>query len=689
MSDAFHSIYAHAMARVSLCAPLVALAQPAVNAARIIDLWKRADADHSVFLLTPELSLTGYTLDDLFHQSTLHAATDRALAQLIDISKTLNPALIVGAPLTSDTRLFNCAIVIKSGQILGVTPKSYLPNYREFYEKRYFAPAHQRLSDTITVAGQAAPFGEALVFTATDLPDFVFGLEICEDLWSPVPPSTALALAGATVLANPSASNITIGKSAERNTLCSAQARRLSAAYLYAASGQGESTTDLAWDGHLSVFEGAETLASSPRFTRDATYATADIDLERLKAERLRLGTFRDAAAALDDAVRKVRRIPFTAGLAAQAPVRLSRSVSRFPFVPDDPARLDQDCFEAYNIQVQGLVQRLQASRVKKAVIGVSGGLDSTQALLVAARAFDRLDRPRRDIIGVSLPGFATSDATQANAIALMDGLGVDRRLIDIRPAATQMLADLNHPYADDKPVFDVTFENVQAGLRTDYLFRLANHEGGLVVGTGDLSELALGWCTYGVGDHMSHYNVNASAPKTLIQHLIRWCVETRQYDETVGETLLKILATEISPELVPADKDGSIQSTEATIGPYALQDFNLYYATRYGFGPAKIAFLAQHAWSDARRGEWPAHLSEDDKQAYSLEEIIRWLEVFAKRFYQTSQFKRSALPNGPKITSGGALSPRGDWRAPSDASAAIWLDELRAMKAELGLTDA
>jgi NAD+ synthase (glutamine-hydrolysing) len=365
--------------------------------------------------------------------------------------------------------------------------------------------------------------------------------------------------------------------------------------------------------------------------------------------------------------------------------LRLTRPVDRFPYVPDDPERLDQDCFEAYNIQVQGLRRRLEATGVKKAVIGVSGGLDSTQALLVAVRAFDLMKRPRDHIIGVTMPGFATTDGTKSSAHALMAELGVDAREVDIKPLAMQMFKDLGHPFAKGEEVYDVTFENVQAGLRTDYLFRLANREGGMVVGTGDLSELALGWTTYGVGDHMSHYNVNASVAKTLIQHLIRWSAASGHYSKAAGKVMADILSTEISPELIPG-RDGAIQSTEGTIGPYRLHDFFLFYTLRYGFSPSKIAFMAETAWSDASRGAWPVHTADRDRIAFALPEIVKWLEVFANRFFATTQFKRSVAPNGPKVTSGGSLSPRGDWRAPSDSSAAPWVDDIKRLKANLGL---
>jgi NAD+ synthase (glutamine-hydrolysing) len=355
----------------------------------------------------------------------------------------------------------------------------------------------------------------------------------------------------------------------------------------------------------------------------------------------------------------------------------LKRTVERFPFVPADPARLAQDCYEAYNIQVAGLAQRLEATGTKKVVIGVSGGLDSTHALIVAAKALDRLGLPRANILAYTMPGFATSEGTKANAHALMRSLGTTAREIDIREAATVMLRGMDHPYGRGEPVYDVTFENVQAGLRTDYLFRLANQNGAIVIGTGDLSELALGWCTYGVGDQMSHYGVNAGVPKTLIQHLIRWVIASGQFAPEVGVTLQAILATEISPELVPVAAGATPQSTQGVIGPYALQDFNLFYTLRYGFPPSKIAFLALHAWGDAEAGSWPPDFPDAERGAYDLAEIRRWLAVFLKRFFGFSQFKRSALPNGPKVSAGGSLSPRGDWRAPSDGSAGPWLEEL------------
>ena len=682
---AFNNLYRHRFARVAAFAPQVALADPEANAKAIAGLAEKAHEAGAAAALFPELSLTGYSVEDLHAQSSLLSAGARAARGLIAASEGLRPVVVFGAALVSRGQLFNCAVLAQNGRALGVVPKSYLPNYREFYEKRWFSDASGRMADTIDIDGLEAPFGPDLLFEADDLADFVLSVEICEDFWAPVPPSLTAALAGATVQLNLSASNATIGKARERAALIDAHSRRTMGAYIFAAAGAGESTTDLAWDGQLLAYEQGACVGRGERFQSDHASLYADIDLERIIADRLRLSTWRDAVARAGDGARSFRRVRFTLDPPLDEDRPLNRLVARFPFVPDDAERLDEDCFEAWNIQVQGLVQRLRATGITRAVIGVSGGLDSTQALIVAARAFDRLGLDRSGILAVTLPGFATSGETRENAIALIDGLGATHKEIDIRPAAERMLADLDHPYADGRDAYDVTFENVQAGLRTDYLFRLANHEGGLVIGTGDLSELALGWCTYGVGDQMSHYNVNAGVAKTLIQHLIAWTSRRNAYGAAVSATLDKILATEISPELVPAGAKGAIQSTQSAIGPYALQDFTLHYAARFGFGPEKIAFLAEAAWGDAQRGAWPAHVAEAERCAYSLSDIVKWLEVFTKRFYQTSQFKRSAMPNGPKLTSAGALSPRGDWRMPSDSSARAWLDEIAALKREIG----
>jgi len=672
----FRSIYRHGFARVAACTVRASLADPAANAEAILHAARECHDRGAAVAVFPELALSAYAIDDLRLQDVLLDAVEQAAARLIAESAALTPLLIVGAPLRHHGRVYNVALAIQRGRLLGVVPKAYLPNYREFYEPRQFAAGAGWRDAVCTVAGQPAPFGLDLLFAAEDIPGLIVHAEICEDLWVPIPPSGLAALAGATVLANLSGSPITIGKADTRRLLCQSQSIRCLAAYLYAAAGIGESTTDVAWDGQATIFENGTKLAETDRFPDGERIAFADIDLDLLRQERMRMGTFDDNRRAL--ASGGWRSIAFRVDPPTDD-IGFERPIERFPFVPADPARLAQDCYEAYNIQVSGLAQRLQATGIKRAVIGVSGGLDSTQALLVTAQAFDRLGRPRTDILAFTMPGFATSDATKANALALMAALGVTHRELDIRPAASLMLADIGHPFARGEPVYDVTFENVQAGLRTDYLFRFANQNAGIVIGTGDLSELALGWCTYGVGDQMSHYNVNAGVPKTLIQHLIRWVIASEQFPPNAQAILQAILNTEISPELVPAADGEAPQSTEATVGPYALQDFSLFYTLRYGFRPSKIAFLALRAWEDAARGKWPPGFPENRRQGYTLAEIRHWLWVFLQRFFATSQFKRSAMPNGPKVTAGGSLSPRGDWRAPSDGNARAWIAELEA----------
>ena len=677
MTANFHSLYTHDFLRVGAAVPRVEVGDPVFNLAETLKLAREADARHAGLVAFPELGLSAYAIDDLLFQDALLDAVEGAVAQLVEASRTLYPVLVAGAPVRCEGRLYNAAVAIHRGEILGVTPKTYLPSYREFYERRHFTSGAGVRGGTIRLAGRTAPFGVDLLFRSEGSAPFTFHVEICEDVWVAIPPSSAAALAGAEVLVNLSASNITIGKARHRRLLCASQSARAVAAYVYTAAGPGESTTDLAWDGQAGVFECGAELAETPRFTGD-TVAYADVDLGRIRQERMRSNTFGDNVRNEADRAGGFRPIAFALDAPAAA-VPLERTVERFPYVPSDPALLREDCYEAYNIQVEGLAKRLRATGAKHAVIGVSGGLDSTQALIVAARAMDNLGLPRSNVLAYTLPGFATSDRTKANAWALIRAIGATGEEIDIRPAARQMLGDMGHPFARGEPVYDVTFENVQAGLRTDYLFRLANHHGGLVVGTGDLSELGLGWCTYGVGDQMSHYNVNASVSKTLIQHLIRFAAGSGDLGEETARILLAILDTEISPELVPADASGAIQSTEAVIGPYALQDFNLFYITRYGFRPSKVAFLALHAWGDASRGSWPENIPDSARRAYDLPEIRRWLKVFLTRFFATSQFKRSAMPNGPKISSGGSLSPRGDWRAPSDGNARAWLAELEA----------
>lgn len=675
----FYSVYSHGFIRAAVCVPFVRVADPAYNVERTLGLARRASDLQAAVALFPELGVSAYTNEDLFHQDALLEAVTAALERLIQASRELTPVLLVGAPLRFEGKLFNCALIIYRGQVLGITPKTYLPNYREFYEKRQFTSARAAVSREVYFLGARVPFGADLIFDAVNVKDFSLHVEICEDVWAPIPPSSLAALAGATVLANLSASNITIGKAEYRRNLCASQSGKCIAAYLYSAAGPGESTTDLAWDGYALIYENNELLAEAQRFPAEEQLIVADIDLERLAQDRMRATSFNDAAQYQQEQVRAIRRVAFEFQVPRQVN-GLRRNVERFPYVPHDPAQLDERCYEAYNIQVHGLLKRLQSSGIHRLVIGVSGGLDSTHALIVAARTMDLMGLSREHILAYTMPGFATSKTTLGNAHALMQALRVKAQELDIRPACMQMFKDIGHPFAHGEPVYDITFENVQAGQRTAHLFRLANYQHALVLGTGDLSELALGWATYGVGDHMSHYNVNASVPKTLIQHLIRWVIHSRQFDERTGMILQAILDTEISPELVPGGDAGDepAQSTEARIGPYELQDFNTYFITRYGFRPSKVAFLSQHAWSDREQGRWPPGLPAQKRHQYDLATIKRWLEVFLYRFFKISQYKRSCVPNSPKVGSGGSLSPRGDWRAPSDSEAEVWLEELR-----------
>jgi NAD+ synthase (glutamine-hydrolysing) len=677
----FRSAYAQGFARVAACAVPVAVADPAANAATVLEQARACHDDHVAVAVFPELALSGYAIDDLLLQDTLLTAVDDAVASLVQASTDLLPVLVVGAPVLHADRVLNAAVVIHRGGVLGVAPKSYLPTYREFYERRWFAPGDDRRGATVRVAGQEVPLGPDLVFEATDVPGLRLHVEICEDLWVPVPPSAEAALGGATVLANLSGSPITIARADDRRMLVRSASARCNAAYVYAAAGQGESTTDLSWDGQTMVYECGDLLAEGERFPQEARRTVVDVDLDRLRQERMRQGTFDDNRRG--SGARPVRTVPFRLD-PPTGDVGLRRKVDRFPFVPDDPERLARDCYEAYHIQVSGLERRLSAIGHPKVVIGVSGGLDSTHALIVAARAMDLLGRPRSDIHAFTMPGFATGEETRSYATRLATSLGVTFETLDITDTARRMLDDLGHPFSEGEPVYDVTFENVQAGLRTDYLFRLANHRRGIVLGTGDLSELALGWCTYGVGDQMSHYGVNAGVPKTLVQHLIRWVADHGELDPDpdaeVNAVLREILAQEITPELVP----GGTQSTEESVGPYPLQDFTLYHVLRRGYGPTKIAFLAHHAWGDADAGDWPAGMPEERRVAYDPATVKQWLRVFVRRFF-ASQFKRSALPNGPKVSPGGTMSPRGDWRMPSDASAAAWLAEVEALPEAYG----
>ena len=676
----FASLYNHGFVRVAAAVPHMRIGEPEFNAERTLALAGQASEEHAALVIFPELGISGYSIDDLLHQGALLDGVVSGLERIVAASVDLEPVVVVGAPLRIEHGVFNTAVVIHHGRVLGVVPKSYLPEYREFYEKRQFRAARDAVGASVRLLASEVPFGADLVFAAGDLPALAVHVEICEDLWVPAPPSTYGALAGATVLANLSASNVTVGKAGFRRELCASQSARTIAGYVYTAAGMGESTTDLAWDGQALIYENGDLLAESARFATGEQLIFADLDLDRIASDRASTSSYGDSIHDHRRRLQRMRRIEFSLGSDGRE-VPLRRRVERFPYVPADPVSRNARCEEVYSIQVRGLETRLQATGIEKIVIGVSGGLDSTHALIVAARAVDRLGLPRENVLAYTMPGFATSDHTLGNAHRLMRALGVSASELDIRPAATQMLRDLGHPAADGEPVYDVTFENVQAGERTSHLFRLANHHGALVLGTGDLSELALGWATYGVGDQMSHYHVNASVPKTLIQFLLRWAIDTDQFGSDVDEVLASVLETEISPELVPrqeTDSDKPGADSESVVGPYEIQDFFLYYVVRFGYTPSKVAYLAQHAWGDREAGRWPDLIPEDRRHQYTLIELKHWLGVFLERFFHTSQFKRSAMPNAPKVGSGGSLSPRGDWRAPSDGTATAWLAELR-----------
>jgi len=672
----FFNLYNHDFIRVAVGIPAVRVGDPQFNSLETIKLMGETVRRRAVLVLFPELGLSAYSCDDLFHQRAVLEACHDGIARIVEASRDLPIVTVVGSPLPFDHLLFNCAVIISGGRILGVVPKTYLPNYREFYEARQFNSGASAVHDTVELCGQRdIPFGSQILFRCQAQPLFTFHVEICEDLWVPIPPSSYAALAGATVLLNLSASNITVSKAGYRRQLVSSQSARCLAAYLYSAAGSGESTTDLAWDGHALICENGNLVAEARRFVDPPQLICSEIDLERLSQERMRQTSFGDAVRREVTNSRAFRSVEFDLTLPKREGLLLERSYERFPYVPADLAGREERCAEVYEIQVQGLMTRLRAANLQQLVVGISGGIDSTHALLVCVQAMDRLGLPRKNVLAYTMPGFATSARTLEQARRLMLSLGCESHELDIRPAASRMLADIGHPYSDGSEIYDVTFENVQAGERTSHLFRLANLHRAIVVGTGDLSELALGWCTYGVGDHMSHYAVNASVPKTLIQHVIRWVAGTERFGSETSAVLRDILATEISPELVPG-KSGAIQATEAMIGPYELQDFNLYYSLRFGFTPTKIAFLAYCAWHDRSAGLWP-DIPSDKHSQYDLGQIKTHLRTFLWRFFKLSQFKRTCIPNAPKVGSGGSLSPRGDYRAPSDSEATAWLDEL------------
>ncbi|MGC9976287.1 MAG: NAD(+) synthase [Syntrophales bacterium] len=674
----FFNLYNHGFIRVAVCTPEVKVADVPSNVASTINLAKQAAANDAILALFPELGISAYSNEDLFHQDALLTGVMEGVKDILHATRDLNIILVVGAPLRVDFRLFNCGIALYRGCILGIAVKSYLPNYREFYEARQFSPAEGTQSKVVNICGQEnVPFGADILFDIKNINNFSFYIEICEDLWVPIPPSSYAAMAGATVIGNLSASNITVGKSEYRQSLASNQSARCLSAYLYAAAGPGESTTDLAWDGHAMIYENGNLLAESERFSLKPQLIYGDVDLDRLTQDRMRINTFGQNGRNHKERLERFRKVSFSV-VPVEKRILLDREYPRFPYIPADPGKRDQRCYEAYNIQVHGLAQRLRSSGIENVVIGISGGLDSTHALIVAARTMDLLGLPRSNVKAFTMPGFATSKKTYTNALKLMKSIGVEANEIDIKPSCMQMLKDIGHPFAQGEKLYDITFENIQAGERTSHLFRLANMKNALVVGTGDLSELALGWCTYGVGDHMSHYSVNTSVPKTLIQHLIRWVALSSLFTEEISEILLDILETEISPELVPGT-DGSqpAQRTESVIGPYDLQDFNNFFITRFGYLPTKVAFIAYCAWRDKTKGQWP-NVPKKKRNQYTIGKIKHWLIVYLERFFKLSQYKRSCIPNGPKVGSGGSLSPRGDYRAPSDSEATVWLENAK-----------
>jgi NAD+ synthase (glutamine-hydrolysing) len=673
--NTFYNLHTHGFLRCAIGIPRVSVGDPDANLDHTLEIIETLSGQSPSLIVFPELNLSSYAINDLFHQTTLLNRVEENVGRLLKATQDKRFLIFVGAPIRVGDRLYNTALALHKGCLLAAFPKTYLPTYGEFYEKRLFSSGAHATALTASIAGQEVPFGSNILLCADDFPGFTVHAEICEDLWSPTPPSLFAALAGARVLVNLSASNANMGKSVRRHSLASAYSARCLAAYVYASAGYGESSTDLAWDGHAMIYENGHLLQESERFLREPHTIIADVDLEGLGQDRLHQTSFQDSIA-FHHQQHVFRRIPFRFEPDFTKNYGLKRSVSRFPYIPKSEQHLSDLCHDAYNIQSHGLCQRLEASGLKHIVVGVSGGLDSTHALLVATRAFDLLGLPRKNILGYSLPAFGTTQRTRGNAWKLMEGLGITAEEIDITVACECMLKDIRHPWASGREVYDTTFENVQAGARTSLLFRLANLHKGIVLGTGDLSELALGWCTYGVGDHMAHYNVNASVPKTLIQHLIHWVATHEPFEPSIKKLLKNILETDISPELLPSSKDKSGHRTEDIIGPYSLQDFTLFYITRYGFCPSKIAFLATHAWGDASQGLWPPHVSIRDRKAYDLPTIKKWLKVFIRRFFAESQFKRSVLPDGPKVIFGSSLSPRGDWRAPSDGNATVWLED-------------
>ena len=636
--------------RCASAVPKLRVADCKYNTGEIIKLISAAAQKDVELLVFPELCITGYTCSDLFFQSSLLTAAEESLSAIAEASRGKNIVAVVGLPINIGNSLYNCSVAIYDGDILGAVPKTYIPNYGEYYEKRWFKSG-KGLKGGIALCGQSVPIGTNLLFAAEGIENFTFGIEICEDLWAAIPPSSRLALSGAAIIANTSASNELATKNEYRTSLVANQSARCICGYVYSSAGIGESTQDMVFSGHSLICENGSLLIEGDRFSLDSSLIMADIDTELLVNDRRKNTSFSEGSS-FDPEI-----ISFC--MYERNKDDLERFIRPQPFVPNDDRELNSRCSDIFNIQAAGLVKRISHTKAKSLVIGISGGLDSTLALLVAVKACDYLDMSRKSVIGVTMPGFGTTDRTYNNAISLMGALGVTIREIPIAKATTQHFSDIGH----DPDVHDVTYENSQARERTQILMDLANKENGLVVGTGDLSELALGWATYN-GDHMSMYGVNSGVPKTLVRMLIKWTVRFGSLDSITTKILKDILDTPVSPELLPPDENDNInQKTEDIVGPYELHDFFLYYVVRCGFTPAKIYFLAKNAFSGV----------------YDETTILKWLKNFYRRFF-AQQFKRSCLPDGPKVGTI-SLSPRGDWRMPSDASARLWLEELEKLK--------
>lgn len=658
--------------KVASAIPSVRVGDVAYNVEQIENLVIQAEGKGVEVIVFPELSLTGYTCQDLFRQQLLLDRVEQGVMRLMDFTRKLDIIAIVGAPVPVGNLLLNCAVVIQKGHVLGMVPKFYLPNYSEFYEKRWFASAQDLRDMELRYAGNVVNMtADVQLFRTAD--GVLFGIEICEDVWAPAPPSNKLALAGADIVFNLSASDELIGKHDYLKSLLSQQSARTMTGYVYSSCGFGESTQDVVYGGNAMIYENGKLLAEAARFSLEPQMMMTQIDVEKLRSERRGNSTYvnaqRNVKFSLLDKQFAIRIIDaFSKEMERE--FNLERTISPHPFIPamED---MEISCEEIFNIQVMGLVKRLVHTHAETAVIGISGGLDSTLALLVCVKAFDRLKRSRKGIVGVTMPGFGTTGRTYNNAMELMRSLGITVKEVSIVDAVTQHFEDINH----DISVHDVTYENSQARERTQVLMDMANKLNGMVVGTGDLSELALGWATYN-GDHMSMYGVNASVPKTLIRYLVNY-VAQREVDDRSAQTLQDIIDTPISPELIPADEMGNIQQkTEDLVGPYELHDFFLYYFLRFGFSPKKIFMLAKNAFIENKSKR--VKLGPNDPETYDEETIKKWLRVFVRRFF-SQQFKRSCLPDGPKVGSV-SLSPRGDWRMPSDAMAAMWMQDAENM---------